>query len=88
MSKARLQRLLKDGLALERPIFKLEKIGSKWAGSIVSASFKGKSDRQRQKMIWDLIDAELSAASVHEVGTLLAYTPEEWEPNFAAEAGR
>jgi hypothetical protein len=29
-------------------------------------------------MIWDALDAQLGAESARQVGTLLAYTPEEW----------
>jgi len=78
MSKVKLQQLLRRRLQLSQPAFRLERIGSKLAGSIISETFKGKSARQRQKMIWDALDAELGADSVHEVGTLLTYSPEEW----------
>src|SRR5665213_1481388 len=44
--------LLTQRLGLSEPEFKLEKIGTKWMGSIISKTFKGKSDRRRQKMIW------------------------------------
>jgi len=36
-------------------------------------------DHLRQQMIWDALDEELGAASVKEVGMLLAYSPDEWE---------
>jgi acid stress-induced BolA-like protein IbaG/YrbA len=78
MSKVKLQQLLTRRLRLTQPEFRLERIGSKLAGSIISETFKGKSARQRQKMIWDALDAELGAESVHEVGTILTYSPEEW----------
>lgn len=87
MSKVKLQRLLSDRLALERPAFKLEKIGSKLAGSIISATFRGKSDRRRLQMIWNALDAELGPASVNQVGTLLPYTPEEWDVELPAKVG-
>jgi acid stress-induced BolA-like protein IbaG/YrbA len=78
MSKVKLQVLLTERLGLVDPIFKLEKIGSKWAGSVISETFHRKSDRDRQKMVWDALTAELGAGSVQQVGTLLAYTPQEW----------
>jgi acid stress-induced BolA-like protein IbaG/YrbA len=87
MSKIKLQQLLTRRLRLNEPVFKLEKIGSKLAGSIISQTFKGKSARQRQEMIWDALDAELGAESVHEVGTLLTYTPQEWNIDLPAEVG-
>lgn len=84
MSKVKLQQLLVQRLGLHDPVFKLEKIGSKLAGSIISETFKGKSAGQRVQMIWDALDAELGTEAVHEVGTLLTYTPEEWNVDLHA----
>ena len=83
MSKVKLQELLTEQLGLEEALFKLERIGAKWAGSIISESFRGKDDRQRQRMLWAALDAELGAESVHKVGTLLAYTPDEWNVDLS-----
>jgi acid stress-induced BolA-like protein IbaG/YrbA len=85
MSKVKLQQLLSNRLQLNNPMFKLEKIGSKLAGSVISDTFKGKSARQRVRMIWDALDAELGPRAVYEVGTLLTYTPEEWNIDLPAE---
>jgi acid stress-induced BolA-like protein IbaG/YrbA len=79
--------LLAHKLALKGPLFKLEKIGSKLAGSIISETFRGISDSERQKMIWDALDSALGPDSVMEVGTLLAYTPEEWNIDLPKKAG-
>jgi len=87
MSKVKLQQLLSQSLGLRQPVFKLEKIGSKLAGSIISETFKGIPDRVRQKMIWDALDDKLGAESVMEVGTLLAYTPDEWNIELPAKVG-
>jgi acid stress-induced BolA-like protein IbaG/YrbA len=87
MSKVKLQQMLSENLGLRKPVFKLEKIGSKIAGSIISDTFRGKSDRVRQKIIRDVLDAELGASSALEVGTLLAYTPDEWNVELPAKAG-
>jgi len=87
MSKVKLQQMLSRNLELKGAEFKLEKIGSKLAGSIISETFRGISDRRRQKMIWDALDAELGEASIRKVGTLLAFTPEEWNMNLPAEVG-
>lgn len=79
MSKVKLQRLLTKRLRLARPEFRLERIGSKLAGSIISETFARKSDWQRQRMIRDVLAAELGETdSVLQVGTLLAYSPLEW----------
>ena len=85
MSKVKLQKLLSQRLGLHDPVFKFEKIGSKLAGSVISDSFKSKSARQRVQMIWDALDAELGPDAVHEVGTLLTYTPEEWNIDLPAK---
>ncbi len=82
----KLQQILTRRLGLNQPQFKLETIGNKVAGSIISDTFKGKSDRQRQHLIWGALDAELGAESVHQVGTLLAYTPEEWNVDLPSAA--
>lgn len=87
MSKLKLQQLLSHHLALEQPEYRLEKIGAKLAGSIISTTFRGKSDRQRQKMIWNALDSELGSTSVNQIGTILAYTPEEWDVELPAKAG-
>ena len=87
MSKVKRQQMLTQQLASDHPIFKLKKIGAKVAGSIISSTFRGKSDRVRQKMIWSALDAEMGTSSVNEVGTLLAYTPDEWDVELPLKAG-
>jgi acid stress-induced BolA-like protein IbaG/YrbA len=78
MSHDKLKEILIRRLKLEDPYFRLEGRG-RVSGSVVSATFAGKGDSQRQRMIWDALDKELGPASVKEVGMLLAYTPEEWD---------
>jgi len=78
MSKVKLQQILTERLGLAHPTFRLEKIGAKLAGSVISETFKGKSERKRLHMLWDALDAELGAGAVQQVGTLLLYTPDEW----------
>jgi len=78
MSHEKLKEILTRRLKLKHPIFRLQGRG-RVSGSIMSATFLGKGDSERQQMIWDALDAELGAASVKEVGMLLAYSPEEWE---------
>ena len=84
MSKVKLQQLLTKGLSLKEPTFRLEKIGTKLSGSVISESFEGKTARQRQKMVWDALDAALGASATLEVGTLLLYAPEEWDVPLTA----
>jgi hypothetical protein len=75
MSKVKLQQLLSSRLALREPVFRLERIGQKRSGSVVSA----KDASQRQKMVWDALEAEFGGEAPLEVGTLLLYSPEEWD---------
>jgi acid stress-induced BolA-like protein IbaG/YrbA len=86
MSKVRLQELLGKSLKLAHPVFHLDRIGGRFSGSIVSPSFAGKSDLERQQMIWDALGKEVGPESVQVVGTLLAYTPDEWDIDLAAES--
>jgi len=85
MSKVKLQEILTRRLGLVRPIFRLERIGTKLAGSIVSETFKGKSDRRRMHMIWDALEAELGPEYFRQVGALLIYSPEEWNIELPAQ---
>lgn len=79
VTKQQVQQILTDGLKLASPEFMLEKAGGRLSGNVISASFKGKRDHERQRMIWDALDAALGAESARGVGLLLAYTPAEWE---------
>src|SRR5260370_28814645 len=78
MSHEKLKEILTRRLSVKDPHFRLEGRG-RISGSLVSPTFTGKPDHQRQQMIWDALDKELGAASVKEVGMLLAYTPDEWD---------
>ena len=84
MSKVRdavseLQSVLTRRLKLEAPRFALEPAGTKVSGSIISASFRGMADSERQRRIWDALHAEYGPESVHRAGTFLAFTPDEWD---------
>jgi acid stress-induced BolA-like protein IbaG/YrbA len=78
MSKVKLQQLLTSRLGLAHPVFRLERIGAKHSGSIISETFRGKTAKQRQTMVWDALESELGADAAKEVGIFLLYTPEEW----------
>lgn len=79
LTKERLQELLTRRLGLKDAAFYLEKAGNRLVGDIVSPTFKGKRDHERQGLIWDALEAELGADSTRSVGMLLAYTPDEWK---------
>jgi acid stress-induced BolA-like protein IbaG/YrbA len=83
LTKAELERILTRKLSLKDPQFFLEQYGSLLGGDIISSTFKGKRDHQRQDMIWDALEAELGSSFKTRVGMLLAYTPDEW--NLGAE---
>jgi acid stress-induced BolA-like protein IbaG/YrbA len=75
-----LKTCLIEDLALEDPSFELERLPSgKISGAVISPSFRGQTDTERQRRIWDVLDKHFGAESVHVVGTLLAYTPDEWQ---------
>ena len=78
MSHEKLKEILTRRLKLKQPIFRLHGRG-RVSGSLMSATFSGKGDSERQQMIWDALDEELGAASAKEVGMLLAYAPDEWD---------
>lgn len=84
MRKEELGALLTRRLRLAEPRFKLRRSEGRLSGSVVSDTFKGKTDSARQQMIWDALDAEFGAGSVHQVGMLLAYTPDEWDVDLPA----
>jgi stress-induced morphogen len=83
LTKAQLEKILTSRLNLKSPEYLLTKVGGRLVGNIVSPSFKGKRDHERQEMIWDALETELGAGAPRLVGMLLAYTPEEW--NLGAE---
>ena len=73
------QSVLAQRLHLESPRFALESAGTKVSGSIISPSFRGLRDSERQRRVWDALNAEYGPQSVHRVGSLLAFTPDEWD---------
>ncbi len=83
-----IEEVLTRRLSLKSPRFELEHTGAKVSGSVISPSFRGMRDSERQQCIWDALDAEFGSQSVHRVGTLLAYTPEEWNIDAESDAQR
>ena len=82
---ADIQAALSRALKLLTPRFVLESAGTKVSGSIISATFRGLADSERQRRIWDAVDRKYGSASVQRVGTLLAFTPDEWDLNDDSE---
>ena len=79
MSKMKLRRLLIKRLRLESPRYLLETDGNMIIGSVISPSFQGMDDYQRQRAIRSALREELSSESLRQVGMILAYTPQEWD---------
>ena len=78
-SQAKLKAVLTQRLKLAEPEFALEKLsGGKVSGNIVSDSFDGMDDVDRQRAIWEALEDEFGDEAAHLVGTLLAYTKAEW----------
>ncbi|MEK7731329.1 MAG: hypothetical protein AAB363_05680 [Planctomycetota bacterium] len=78
-STTKLKTVLTSRLRLRDPEFHLERLsGGKLSGNIVSDTFRGVDDVERQRRIWDALDEEFGDGSRQVVGTLLAYTKSEW----------
>ena len=74
-----IQKILKERLSLDLAEFHLEKLpDGKFSGSVVSDSFHGVNSIERQRRIWDALEAGFGDRSPDVVGTLLAYTNDEW----------
>jgi acid stress-induced BolA-like protein IbaG/YrbA len=74
-----IEEALSTQLGLRDPEFHLEILPSgSVSGSIVSDTFAGMDDLERQHRIWDVLDNIYGPASTKMVGTLLAYSKKEW----------
>jgi acid stress-induced BolA-like protein IbaG/YrbA len=84
MTEQELQDILTQQLGLASPRFELERLpGGKISGSVVSDSFRGLTDSDRQDRIWSALDEALGEQAANLVGTLLAYTDAEWDVDLA-----
>ena len=79
LTKAGLERLLTTRLRLKAPRFALRSADGKFIGSVISDSFKGRTNRQRQNMMWDALHRALGDRADRRVGMLLPYTDDEWD---------
>ena len=78
-SQEKIKRVLTERLKLHKVEFHLEELsGGKISGNVISDTFDGMDDAERQRVIWDALDAEFGIQSTQAVGTLLAYTSAEW----------
>lgn len=51
----------------------------KLGGFVVSPTFSGKSQLERQNMLWDYLDSHLGPEGVLHIVSLVTVTPEEME---------
>lgn len=78
LTQKKLRAELSDRLKLEDPEYYLEPTGKKISGNVVSDTFAGMDDLERQKRIWKALDDAFGEKSVQFVGNLFAYTRAEW----------
>ena len=79
VSQQKLREILIKRLKLVSPQFQLEKLPrGKVSGSVISDTFMGRSNINRQQDIWAALEDELGSTATTLVGTLLAYTTAEW----------
>jgi acid stress-induced BolA-like protein IbaG/YrbA len=84
MTEEALRDILTERLGLASPRFEFERLpGGKLSGSVVSDTFKGLTDSDRQDRIWSALDEALGEQASSVVGTLLAYTDAEWDVDLA-----
>lgn len=78
--QTKLRQVLQSKLQLGAPCeFQLEVLpNGKLSGNVISDRFKGMTDLARQRAIWKALNDEFHALAVHYVGSLLAYTWDEW----------
>jgi len=88
LTQAKLIALLTESLKLRAPRFVLERDGAMISGSVVSESFHNQGDLVRQQAIRNALDAALELDARRHVGTILAYTPEEWDVDLEATPRR
>jgi len=71
-------------LDLEKPKFELQKtVSGKIGGVVVSKSFDGKSQIDRQNMIWDHLEKKLGKAKARKIIAVLTLTPAEAEGTYS-----
>ena len=74
---------------IQSPVLDLEKRpNGKLGGFLISPTFFGKSQLDRQNMVWDYLDAHLSKDDVLKVFPLIAVTPAEMGEDFEEQANR
>jgi acid stress-induced BolA-like protein IbaG/YrbA len=84
ITETKLKEVLTKRLRLKNPRFELERLSKdKLSGSVISDTFSRMKAIDRQKKIWDALEAEFGPQASSLVGTLLAYTDAEWDVDLA-----
>ena len=70
------------GSGIQSPEFDLEETpNGKVGGFVISKTFAGKSQIERQNMLWDYIDKNLSKEQILHIVSLVTVTPDENKEN-------
>ena len=77
--KEKIETLISDSASkIAEPEFDLEETsGGKVGGFIISATFVGKSQVERQNMLWDYLDDKLDKEQILHIVSLVTVTPDE-----------
>jgi acid stress-induced BolA-like protein IbaG/YrbA len=59
------------------PTFELEETAGKVGGFVISSSFAGKPQLDRQNMLWDYLDRHLDREQILHIVSLVTLTPDE-----------
>lgn len=70
-----IRHLIAGGLNCD--VVEVEGDGSHWFATIVSAHFEGLRPLQRQRLINDIVRAQLDNGSIHAL-SMKTYTPAQW----------
>ena len=79
LTKGALENLLTRRARLKAPRFRLRVADKKLVGGVISDSFKGMTNSERQQKLWDALEQALGTRAVRRVGMLLPYTDDEWD---------
>ncbi len=79
--KEKLENLINNSACdIEEPEFDLQETpGGKVGGFIISPTFVGMSQIERQNMVWDYLDKNLDKREILHIVSLVTVTPEEDE---------
>jgi acid stress-induced BolA-like protein IbaG/YrbA len=79
LTKNKLERVMTSGLHLDDVRYEWVESYGRISGHVISPAFRGVEYRERQRRMWDALEAGLEAESLDRMGILLAFTPEEWD---------